>query len=231
MLRHRAAWLIMPNGDAIQATGITKGFGRTAILRGVTLSVQRGEAIAIVGPSGSGKSTLMAILGLLTTADDGELSLFGDRVEPGARGLLGARARRAVAWIPQAPLVLPARTVLENALLPHLFRRVAPTLPERVDSLLELTGLGALRDRRASVLSGGELQRLAVVRALGAGASLVLADEPTASLDAANSAAVIRSLIEHRGDATVVIATHDLRVAAACTRRLVLDDGTIEAAP
>lgn len=215
---------------AVRANDIEKSIGATPIIRGISLRVEHGEAVAIVGPSGSGKSTLMAILGLLTTADGGSLELLGQPVPQTARGLRTARRKGLVTWIPQLPLILPGRTVFENAVLPlRLNGNVeSPLAIRRVLDLLDATSLGDLACRSASVLSGGELQRLAVVRALGAGVPIVVADEPTASLDSANTMAVIESLVSNRGATTVLVATHDERVASACARRLPLIDGHLD---
>ncbi len=213
----------------IRARGLTKEFGETTVLDRVDLDVAPGDAVAVVGPSGSGKSTLMAVIGLLTTRDGGSLQVDGHHVGASAAALRSARRRGVVSWVPQAPVFLPGRTVFENAVLPvRLGGRTGPADIERIDALLAATELAPIRDRNASVLSGGELQRMAVVRALGSGAPVVLADEPTASLDSENTARVIEALVQNRGSTSVVVATHDERVARACARVVRLTDGRID---
>lgn len=213
---------------AIRASCLNKEMSGITIISGASLSVQQGEAVAVVGPSGSGKSTLMALIGLLTTATSGDLEVMGHFVGRSSRGMRNVRRKGFVAWVPQLPLILPGRTVFENAVLPRrLSGSLSPEAILRIHELLEVTGLNAVSNRNASVLSGGELQRLGVVRALGAGSPIVVADEPTASLDSVNTTSVIDALVQNRGNVTVVVASHDSRVANACSRHIQLIDGRV----
>lgn len=209
-------------------TGIRKRLGGNDVLRGVSFTAHPGEAVALLGPSGSGKSTLMAVLGLLTGWEDGAMTLAGQTVSASRRSRSHVRQHMLMAWVPQVPLVLPGRSLLDNVLV---VRRLSGTVTkadlDEAGRLLTAVGLDTARERDASVLSGGELQRMAVARALLSRAPLILADEPTASLDRDSTAQVIHSLVASRGEACVIVATHDQRVAAACERSLRLADGAI----
>ena len=213
---------------AIEAVGLGKSIRGVQVLDGVDVRVDPGESVAVTGPSGSGKSTLMAVLGLLTTRSAGSLVLDGVPVAAGGRARRRARRRQRVGWVPQSPLVLPGRSALDNVLTGVRFR--SPAVPGAVGAALlalDHVGLGHAADRDASVLSGGELQRLGVARALVAGARVVMADEPTASLDHASTLRVVEALRAVRGRATLLVATHDPVVAGACDRVLVLRDGRL----
>ena len=189
------------------------------VLSGVDLAVRRGDRIALIGPSGSGKSTLLGVLGLLVRPDDGSVTHAG-----------GTREHmRSVGWIFQNGSAFPARTVADNVAFPLLARGVdRQHAHDRAARWLDMLGIAELGPVRASTLSGGELQRMTIARALCAGPGLVLADEPTASLDRRNAMTVIDALARGEGQHAVVIATHDPIVAAACRTRLALSDGVLE---
>jgi ABC-type lipoprotein export system ATPase subunit len=207
--------------NAVDAHGLRKSFGTTCVLDGVDVRVPQRGSVAVTGPSGTGKSTLMAVLGLLTGRDGGSLCLFGRDVPQRLRPRAVWQFRARMAWVPQAPLVLPGRSCLDNALTGvRCRRRVRPDDLVYTRELLAQVGLDGVSGRNVSVLSGGELQRLAVVRAMAVRPELILADEPTASLDAANTAAVVSALRGVAGRAALIVASHDPEVIAACQHTL-----------
>ena len=178
-----------------------------------------GESLAILGPSGSGKSTLLALVGGLLPVDSGEITVDGVALDPGSR---------AVAWIRQENALLPHRTLLDNVALP-LLARGTDRVTAHVHALRELAALG-LADHartRARLVSGGEAQRAAVARAAVLAPGVVLADEPTASLDRPNALLVAECLTERFVRSIVLIATHDPRVAQRCSAVAELVDGCL----
>lgn len=213
------------------AHGVTKSFGQVAVLRGVDLAIPAGGLTAVTGPSGSGKSTLMAVLGTLTPRTGGDLQVLGVKVPARPTGRTSATIRAATAWLPQLPLVLPGRTCLDNALAGI---RAARTVTVRdidyTTALFTRLEVGQLLQRNVSVLSGGELQKIALIRALAPRPALVLADEPTASLDAASTELVIDALVAASQLATLLVASHDPDVAASADRVIALRDGRVTAA-
>lgn len=212
----------------ISAHGLTKSVGPVSVLRGLDLDIPAGGWTAITGPSGSGKSTLMAVLGTLTPRDGGSMDVLGMSVplRPGAG--VSARVRAATAWLPQLPLVLPGRTCLDNALAGiRATRAVTAGDIDYATALFSRLGVAHLQRRDVSVLSGGELQRLALIRALVPRPLLVLADEPTASLDAAATELVIGALTAASKLATLLVASHDPDVVASADRVIALRDGRV----
>lgn len=200
---------------------ISVALGGGKILDCLDLEIRHGENVVVYGPSGSGKSTLLAVIGGHLKPDSGVIKWAkdGDSIE----------RRLPPAWIPQLPMILPGRSVLENVLLgPRITRRMSAETKAQAERKLAGVGLSQMIDRNASVLSGGELQRLAVVRALLAGSDLVIADEPTAALDHDNAMAVSKALFTSSG-AAVVVATHDPAVADWCDRVLHLQNGRLVA--
>lgn len=202
------------------------GAGRPEVLRGVSLTLEPGESVALMGPSGSGKTTLLTVLGLLVTPSSGELVLDGRSLR--GRGFQLARLRAELfGWVFQSVNVLGRRTALDNASL-GLLARGAPLAEARraAAEALEAVGVGAYAERPVHTLSGGELQRVCIARALAARPRFILADEPTGQLDRANTEGVIEALVNNRPPGTsVVIATHDPLVASHCDRVVRLVDG------
>jgi putative ABC transport system ATP-binding protein/lipoprotein-releasing system ATP-binding protein len=198
------------------------------VLDGASFTIERGRSAAILGPSGSGKSTLLSVLGGLVRPDDGTV-----RVDLGPQATDGASValRDVTAWVLQTTNVLPERSALENvvvaALTQHGDRRRARAEAER---RLESVGLADRAHDSARVLSGGELQRVVIARALASGRPFLLADEPTGQLDRATSMMVLDALLRSSGDAGVVIVTHDPAVAARCDVTARLEDGRVVAA-
>ncbi len=219
------------------AKGYRKGRNEVPVLRGVDLEVERGELVAVVGSSGSGKSTLLHVLGLLDTPDEGAVYLDGRRIDDGPDRRRDSLRNRTFGFIFQFYHLLPELTALENVMLPHLIRHgVLSYLPIRkkvrseATALLERVGLGHRLDHRPSELSGGEMQRAAIARALSGGPEILLADEPTGNLDAATGQGVLellRDLNRERG-LTMMMVTHDLQIAQQADRVVRLAEGRVE---
>ena len=217
----------------IDVEDVTKVYqmGETQVhaLRGVDLTVNEGEMMAIMGPSGSGKSTLMAILGCLDTPTSGSYRLGGTDVSHlSDRQLASIRGQR-IGFLFQTFNLLPRATALENVELPLLYSR-ASKRRERVRAALEAVGLGDRAHHRPSELSGGEQQRVAMARALVNEPSIILADEPTGNLDSKTGDKVLELLerLHRERDLTLVMVTHDPRVAARTQRIIHLLDGQVE---
>lgn len=202
------------------------------VLRGVDLEVEAGEMIAVVGASGAGKSTLLHVIGGLEAADGGSVMLDGFNIT-GARGWRLAEFRaHSLGFVFQFHHLLLDLTAVENVALPLLVARCSGREARmRATEILSRAGLAARVEHRASELSGGEQQRVAVARALVAHPQLVLADEPTGNLDAGSGDEIgelLAELARERG-AGVLVATHNERLARICDRRLLLHRGRIAA--
>ncbi|MCP3914669.1 MAG: ABC transporter ATP-binding protein [bacterium] len=213
----------------LELTGVQKRFGSTDVLRGVDLTLQAGESVAIVGPSGSGKSTLLNMIGALDVPTAGEVRLEGlDLAGLGEEELAAVRSER-IGFVFQLHHLLPQCTALENVLVPTLVAKDATGAEERARTLLERVGLGARLDHRPAQLSGGECQRVAVVRALINRPKLLLADEPTGSLDSASAHALSELLVELNREEGValVVVTHSGELASAMGRRIEIRDGQL----
>jgi lipoprotein-releasing system ATP-binding protein len=201
------------------------------VLRGVDLTVQRGELLALRGASGAGKSTLLHLLGGLDTPNEGEIWFGGQNLATFSR-LARARCRnQRVGFIFQAYHLLPELDALENVCLPaRMARTPAARAEARGRELLKRVGLGERLDHRPSELSGGEQQRVAIARSLINSPDLILADEPTGNLDSHTGAGIIELLttlwVEER--TTLIIATHDANVAARAPKVLELADGQLQ---
>jgi putative ABC transport system ATP-binding protein len=208
------------------------GEGATAVhaLDGVTMTVDRGEMVAIMGPSGSGKSTMLHLLGALETPSAGSIALAGRRFEGLGDAELTRLRRDTIGFVFQFFNLLPALSAEENVMLPALIagRRDAATRA-RADELLNRVGLGARAAHLPSELSGGEQQRVSIARALLLEPELVLADEPTGNLDSRSSAGVLELLGELNRDEghTIVMVTHDPGAAATAGRVVFLRDGRL----
>jgi lipoprotein-releasing system ATP-binding protein len=201
------------------------------VLHGVSLTVRRGEFVALIGPSGSGKSTLLNIVGLLERMTSGGYRLQREEVADLDDVELTLRRRSTLGFVFQFHHLLPAFSALENVTLPALLAQgtVSAADRQRARELLEAVGLAGAMDKRPSELSGGMQQRVAIARALVLDPPLVLADEPTGNLDTASSDevfALLRRMHAERGTSFVVV-THDPRLAARCDRLVELIDGRI----
>jgi len=217
----------------IETAGLTKVFGGNGMavhaLRGVDMTVGRGEFVALVGPSGSGKSTLMAILGCLDSPTDGSYLLDGEAVQ-GLSGPALARIRNEkVGFVFQNYNLLPKANVLRNVELPLLYAGL-PRKERRARALemLEKVGIPEKANVLPAKLSGGQRQRVAVARALANRPALLLADEPTGALDSKTGGEVLELFAElNRQGNTVLLVTHDPKIASMASRRVELSDGLV----
>ena len=202
-----------------------------SVLRDASLSVRKGEAVAIIGPSGSGKSTLLNVVGTLDRPDAGEVWLDGQNLAGLDDDALAAVRRDRVGFVFQSHHLLPHCTVLENVLVPVLAGHPAATAAaiERARALLDRVGLSGRIDHLPGRLSGGERQRVALVRALVPSPALLLADEPTGALDAASAREVGRLLreVNQRDGVTLLVVTHSRELAASLGRVLEMRDGQL----
>lgn len=214
----------------IEARGITKSFGALQVLKGIDLTVGSGEIVSIVGPSGAGKTTLLQILGTLDRPDSGTLEIGGERPFGLKPARLARFRNRNIGFVFQFHRLLPEFSLLENVALPAMIG--GATRGEafaKASELIDYMGLAARSSHRPQELSGGECQRAAVARALVCGPEVVLADEPTGSLDSHNRAELHRLFFDLRRDMhqTFVIVTHDENLAADTDRRIMMADGRI----
>ena len=196
------------------------------VLRGLSFVFPEDCSLAVVGPSGSGKTTLLAIAGLLLAPSEGEVRIDGKEV---SRGQAGELRTRLFGWVFQTVNVLSGRSVEDNAMLSLLARGTREEdARAAAQGALATVGLGEFGERRANSLSGGELQRLCIARAVAAKPRFLLADEPTGQLDGATTERVTRALIEGRPKGTTLLmVTHDPLVAAQCDLTLALQDGQL----
>ena len=202
----------------------------TQALRGVSLSIEKGEFAALVGPSGSGKTTLLQLLGCLDRPTSGRVLINGKDVSQLNRNQRADMRRGTIGFIFQFFALIPTLTAYENVELPLLLTgKPAAERKERVTGLLESVGLPDRAHHRPDQLSGGEQQRVAVARALAGCPSMILADEPTANLDTANGEAVMETMVRLNQETgvTFVFATHDPRVIKYARRVITLRDGVI----
>jgi putative ABC transport system ATP-binding protein len=198
-------------------------------LDGVSLQIQAGDFVAIMGASGSGKSTLMNILGCLDTPTSGEYRLAGEPVHRMRADALARLRNRQIGFVFQQFNLLPRTSALENVELPMVYAGVkAAERRTRALAALQRVGLGARADHTPNQLSGGQQQRVAIARALVNQPSLILADEPTGALDSKTSEDVMALLADlHRQGLTVVLVTHETDIAAWAQRVLVFRDGRV----
>lgn len=213
-----------------------RGAGEVPVLRGVSLTVRHGEFLAIVGQSGCGKSTLLHLLGTLDSPDRGEIHYAGQRIDNLPAAGRDTLRNRRFGMIFQFYHLLPELTTLENVLSPLMIAESVWTYlghrrkhRRRAEELLELVGLSHRLKHRPRELSGGEMQRAAIARALVAEPKLLLADEPTGNLDQATGVEIIRILrdLNRQQKVTIVMVTHDLSIANQADRIVRLADGKI----
>ncbi|MGY1716283.1 amino acid ABC transporter ATP-binding protein [Geodermatophilus nigrescens] len=218
---------------AVVLDRIHKQFGDLVVVRDVSLTVARGEVVAIIGPSGSGKSTLLRCINLLERADSGRVEVVGRAVEPGA-GVAGrdlAALRRSVGMVFQSFNLFPHMTVLRNVSLPQerVLGRSRAEADARSRQLLERVGLAAKADTYPSRCSGGQQQRVAIARALALDPEVMLFDEPTSALDPELGLEVLAVMRELAADGmTMVVVTHEIHFAAdVADRVVVMADGAV----
>ena len=218
----------------LTATAVEKsyevGTSRLPVLKGLDVTLEKGEMVAVVGASGVGKSTLLHVLGGLDAADGGSVRLGDTDLTALSDAEVVAFRNRHVGFVFQFHHLLPEFTALENAEMPMRIARWAPAeRRSRAEELLRRVGLGGRLEHRPGMLSGGEQQRVAIARALVMHPSILLADEPTGDLDehtAETLHALLREMHKERG-LTSLIATHNPKLAAACDRVLRLADGRL----
>ncbi len=214
----------------VAASELTKVYPRGAesvrAVDGVSFELAQGEFAAVVGPSGAGKTTLLHLLGCMDLPTAGRLTLAGQSVQGLSDRALTRLRRETVGFVFQHFGLLPTLTLAENVALPTLFSRRKAA--QRAAELLDRVGLAHRRNHRPHELSGGEMQRAAIARALINEPHLLLADEPTGNLDSANGDAII-ALFEqlNRDGLTIVVVTHNVTLASAAHRRLTLQDGKL----
>ena len=205
------------------------GQGQLQVLNGVDLQVRRGELVAIMGASGAGKSTLLHILGMLEEPTSGQLVVYDTDVASLDEVSLARFRNRHIGFVFQHHHLLPEFTALENAMMPALIARREDAMRDAAIDLLSAVGLERRMDHRPGELSGGECQRVAMVRALIMQPKIVLADEPSGNLDEAASAALHALLrdVAQRNQQAFLVMTHDERLASSMDRRGYLESGVL----
>lgn len=214
----------------IEIEGITKSFGQLQVLKGIDLNIDKGEVVSIVGPSGAGKTTLLQIIGTLDKADSGRIIINGTDVSRMKEKELSAFRNKEIGFVFQFHQLLPEFTALENVTIPALIKGVSMADARKKSlEMLDFLGLSARASHKPAELSGGEKQRVAVARALINNPSVVLADEPSGSLDTKNKEELHNLFFELRDKLgqTFVIVTHDEGLAAQTDRTIHMLDGKI----
>ena len=214
----------------IEAADVHKSYGSLEVLKGVSLTVCRGEVVCIVGASGAGKTTLLQILGTLSAADSGRIRIDGIPVERLSDRELSDFRNRRIGFAFQFHHLLPEFTAFENVCMPgYIGRRDRVEVEKQARELLLMLGLGSRGHHKPAELSGGEQQRVAIARALVNSPSVLLADEPSGNLDSKNREEIHRLFFELRDrlGQTVVIVTHDDGLAEMSDRKIVMSDGLI----
>jgi ABC-type lipoprotein export system ATPase subunit len=216
---------------AVNAKGLVRTYSRGAekiqALKGIDLNIQCGEFVGVVGHSGAGKTTLLNLIGLMDRATEGGLSVLGH--DTARRGVhFDALRRKNIGFVFQEFYLMPTLTALENVLLPSMWGG-GNSLKARARELLDRVGLKQRMTHKPSELSGGEMQRVAVARALVNSPRLLLADEPTGNLDTVTRDGIFNLLLALNRDSglTVVVATHDLSLESRFTRVVRLEDGNV----
>lgn len=220
----------MKKESIIQLHRITKSFGSLQVLRGIDLEVNRGEVMSIVGPSGAGKTTLLQIMGTLDRPDQGEVVIDGENVSKLSANKIAHFRNKNIGFVFQFHQLLPEFTALENVMIPALIGGTSKKeARQRAQQLLDFMGLTGRTEHKPNQLSGGEKQRVAVARALVNHPAVVLADEPSGSLDTHNKEELHRLFFDLRDrlGQTFVIVTHDENLARQTDRTIHMLDGNI----
>ena len=214
----------------IKLTGIRKSFGCLEVLKGIDLQINEGEFVSIVGASGAGKTTLLQIIGTLDTAHEGEVVINGVDIKKLSDKQLSAFRNKELGFVFQFHQLLPEFTALENVCIPgYIAHRDSKEVEEKAKELLTKLGLQDRFHHKPNELSGGEKQRVAVARALINDPKLILADEPSGSLDSANKKelhSLLRRLCDDYG-LTILLVTHDNELAGTSDRVIEMKDGLI----
>ena len=214
----------------IDIKGITKSFGSLQVLKGIDLHINKGEIVSIVGPSGAGKTTLLQIIGTLDKPDSGTVTIDGTDTGSLSAGKLSSFRNHNIGFVFQFHQLLPEFTALENIMIPGLIaHRKQSELKEQALKLLQFMGLEGRAGHKPNELSGGEKQRVAVARALINNPAVILADEPSGSLDTKNKMELHQLFFDLRDKLgqTFVIVTHDEELAKLTDRIIHLKDGMI----
>lgn len=214
----------------LSANNIHKSYGKLSVLKGVSISLESGEVVALVGSSGAGKSTLLQILGTLDNMDSGELIFEGNDVASMSNKHKAQFRNQHLGFVFQFHHLLPEFTAMENVCIPGYIQGTdEQELEERGHMLLDRLGLAERKEHKPTALSGGEQQRVAVARALINKPKLILADEPTGNLDTQNSKELYGMMYElaKTTGTTILLATHDLDLASQADRTLRIQDGLI----
>lgn len=200
---------------------------KVPVLRGVDLSIGRGEFVAIMGRSGSGKSTFMNILGMLDQPDSGSYRLGGQEIASQDEGALTGLRNKQIGFVFQSFNLIPRRTVLANVGMPLMYAGIPEWRRREIArTYLDMVGMERYADRFPNQLSGGQQQRIAIARALVNSPELILADEPTGSLDSKTGEEVMESLRQiHVRGMTILLVTHDVSLAEMAQRRVHFNDG------
>ena len=222
------------NGPALELRGVVRTYKQAGIalpvLRGASLALRAGEIAALVGPSGAGKSTLLHTAGLLERPDDGEVMLDGRECGRMSDSQRTEMRRAALGFVYQFHHLLPEFSALENVMLPQLIAGKSKSQARaRAQELLAMVGLAQRADHRPARLSGGEQQRVAIVRALANAPHVLLGDEPTGNLDIHTAEEVMAALIDivRRTGLAALIATHNIELARRMDRILSLEEGKV----
>ena len=214
----------------IHVEGITKSFGSLQVLKGIDLEITQGEVVSIVGPSGAGKTTLLQIMGTLDSPDAGMINIDGTNVSRMKEKELSAFRNKHIGFVFQFHQLLPEFTALENVMLPAFIAGVPPKEASmRAMEILDFMGLKERASHKPNELSGGEKQRVAVARALINQPAVILADEPSGSLDSHNKEELHQLFFDlrNRFGQTFVIVTHDEALAKITDRTIHMVDGNI----
>jgi lipoprotein-releasing system ATP-binding protein len=215
----------------IVSKNITKSFGKLKVLKGIDLTIEKGEVISIVGPSGAGKSTFLQILGTLSRPDNGEILIEGASVFNLGSDKIAEFRNKHIGFVFQFHHLLPEFTALENVCIPgYIAKNNKQQVTERAKELLAFLNLSDRLTHKPGELSGGEQQRVAVARALINSPDIILADEPSGNLDTHNRTELHKLFFKLRDEfgQTIIIVTHDNSLAGMSDRKLTMIDGMIQ---